>query len=126
MSNQPSMAVVNGTVTFNDGHGNTFTAHGVEVDEGSAVSAEIAQDGVWFVVERDGERQRYPLRRDGEPHFTEMQAMQIPSNPFFIDPTAGVEIVRERSEPPLKSRGRSSTADIRESALDATEGGSEA
>lgn len=37
-----------------------------------------------------------------------------------IDDGAGVEFVRERSEPRVKSMGRSSTADIRESARGST------
>lgn len=41
-----------------------------------------------------------------------------------VDDTEGVELARERSEPALRSRGRSSTADIRESARSTAEGGS--
>ncbi|MFE2998685.1 hypothetical protein ACFXG4_27245 [Nocardia sp. NPDC059246] len=85
MRNPLSLAVVDGTVTFTDAYGYTHTATGIDLQPGDVVSAQMGGDGLWFVVERDGETQRHPLRRDGAPHFTELKSTWVWANPFLPD-----------------------------------------
>ncbi|WP_433568133.1 hypothetical protein ACQP1O_43035 (plasmid) [Nocardia sp. CA-151230] len=89
MSNRPSMTISgDGEVAFTDSYGCTHSTTGIDIQPGDVVSARIAEDGVWCVVERDGEERRHPLRMAACPHFTELQAMPIPFNPLWPEGTA--------------------------------------
>lgn len=86
MSNNPTtLTISDGTVTFTDQNGRTYTASDVEAEPGDAIGVEYRADGVWAVT-GEGERlKRYPLRHGDDPHFTEMTAIITWPSPFLSD-----------------------------------------
>lgn len=80
MSNNPTaLSIADGTATFTDGPGRTYTATGFTTGPGDFVAVEVGTDGVWLTVGED----RYPLRHGNDPHPTEMTIMSWPPNPYL-------------------------------------------
>ncbi|MFE3280962.1 Scr1 family TA system antitoxin-like transcriptional regulator [Nocardia sp. NPDC059239] len=85
MSNEPSLTISAGMVEFTDSYGYTHTAQNIDLQPGDVVSAQMAGDGFYFVVERGDERKRHPLRLNGTWHYTDLRAIPAPANPFLPD-----------------------------------------
>ncbi|MFE3052275.1 hypothetical protein [Nocardia sp. NPDC059239] len=85
MSSEPSLTIAGGTVEFTDAYGYTHMATGIDLQPGDVVSAQMAGDGLYFVVERGDERQRHPLRLNSTWHYTDVHAIPAPANLFLPD-----------------------------------------
>jgi len=74
-----ALAMVDGTATFTDGLGRTYTASGISTAPGDVVGVEQQGDGMWLTV---GDK-RFPLRHGDDPHPTEMLVTTWPPNPHL-------------------------------------------
>jgi hypothetical protein len=70
-----------GGCQFVDKFGRVYTATGFTIEAGDRIGVESSYDGLWFTLDRDDQRNRYPLRDEGGWHCTDLTAIRVWNNP---------------------------------------------